>query len=124
MKETLLFAVIMTIIDTIWIRTFMYPKYKAWFRSLNLRMDIKILSIIFAYATMVIVYPLFIKNKDSKRELLNAALIGGIIFALYGFTVAGIFPNYGLDFAFTEVIWGVILYTSTTYILQKILSIV
>ena len=33
-------------------------------------------------------------------------------------------PKYGLDFAFTEVIWGVILYTSTTYIVQKIVSIV
>ena len=122
MKDIVLFAVIMTIIDTIWIQSYMYPKYKSWFRSINLRMDVKIVSIILAYATMVIVYPLFIKNSNKYKELRNAALIGGIIFALYGFTVAGIFPKYGLSFAFTEVLWGVILYTITTFIVQTLLK--
>ena len=122
MKDTILFGIIMTIIDTFWIRLYMLPRYKLWFNEIGLKMSYNYISIFLAYFTMILVYPLFIKNTNIKKELINAALIGAIIFALYAFTVCGIFPKYNLNFAFTEVIWGTILYSLSTYIVRKIIN--
>ena len=119
-KNTVLFGLILVIIDTIWISSYMGNKYRNWFKSINVDMKINYLAIGLAYITMVGIYPLFIKNNNKKKELINAALIGAIVFGLYGFTVAAIFPKYGLDFAFTEVLWGAFLYTITTFLVQKI----
>lgn len=120
MFDIIKFGIIMTIIDTIWIRLYMLPKYKNWFSTIGLNMRYNYISIFLAYFTMILVYPLLIKNIDKKRELINAAIVGGAVFGLYAFTVCGIFPKYGLDFAFTELIWGVVLYTTTVFILHKI----
>ena len=120
MLDVIKFGVIMTIIDTIWIRLYMLPKYQVWFSSLGLKMQYNYISIFLAYFIMILVYPLIIKDLNSKKELFKAAVVGGTIFGLYAFTVCGIFPKYGLDFAFTELIWGIVLYTSSVFILQKI----
>ena len=114
------FAMILTGIDTIWIRLYMLPKYKKWFQTLKLNMSYNYIAIVIAYFVMILMYPLFIKNQNKNRELLNAAFIGSTIFSLYGFTLAGIFETYGLDFALIETMWGGFLYTMSTFILQKI----
>ena len=121
MLDILKFGAIMTLIDTIWIRTYMLPKYKNWFSSIGLNIRYNYVSIFLAYFMMILVYPLLIKDSNTKKELIKAAFVGGAIFGLYAFTVCGIFPNYGLDFAFTELVWGVILYTSSVFILKQII---
>ena len=120
-KELVIFAVLLTLIDTIWIRLFMLPKYNNWFDKLNVNMSINYLSIFLAYSVMILVYPTLIANNTSlKEKLVKGALIGFFIYALYGFTVAGIFPHYGVDFALTEAIWGTILYTTVTFLTHKL----
>ena len=100
----------------------MLPKYIKWFTSINIKISYNYISILLAYIIMILVYPLFIADKDKKKELIKAALIGSIIYGLYAFTVAGIFPKYGLQFAFQEVIWGAFVYTISTFITQKIIK--
>ena len=120
LKELIIFAVILTVIDTIWIRLYMLPKYINWFKTLNLKMSYNYISIFLAYSVMVLIYPLFIKDQDKNKELIKAALIGATVFGLYGFTLAGIFGTYGLDFALIETIWGATLYTVSTFFIQKL----
>lgn len=120
LKELIKFALILTVLDITWVRLYMLPKYKKWFQTLNIKVSYNYISIFLAYSVMVFVYPLFIKDKNKNKELIKAALIGATIFGLYGFTVCGLFPNYGLDFAFTETIWGMVLYTTSVFIFQKL----
>ena len=77
-------------------------------------------AIFFAYCLMIYVYPNFIENKDKCKELKNAALIGGIIYGIYGFTLASFFPKFTFQMGLFEMVWGVILYTISVYITQKI----
>lgn len=118
-SKTAIFALVLILIDALWIRTFMYPKYKSWFNQLGVTMQSKYYAIIIAYFVMVLVYPLFIMNNDKERELIKAATIGACIYALYGFTVAAIFPHYGLGLASIETIWGCVLYFICTLLVQK-----
>ena len=120
LKKLIKFAIILTGIDTIWIRLYMLPRYKKWFQILKLNMSYNCIAIVLAYFIMILIYPLFIENQDKKKELIKAALIGSTVFGLYGFTLAGIFETYCLDFALIETIWGSSLYTMSTFILQKI----
>lgn len=121
-KELIIFALIITVIDSVWLRSYMLPKYTQWFDSIGVSMEIDRTAILLAYLLMVLVYPLLIKDNDRETELVRAACVGAAIFGLYGFTVAAIFPKYDLKFALTELVWGVVLYTSTTFIKQKITS--
>jgi len=123
-KQLAIFAILLTVIDTIWIRLYMLPKYNNWFSKLNVNMTINYLSVFLAYSVMVLVYPTLIANNQTLNEqLIKAALIGFFIYGLYGFTVAGIFPHYGVDFALTEAIWGTVLYTSVTFLTHKLTNL-
>lgn len=120
-KQLAIFAILLTVIDTVWIRLYMLPKYNNWFNKLNVSMTINYLSVFLAYSVMILVYPTLIANNDTlNKRLIKAALIGFFIYGLYGFTVAGIFPHYGVDFALTEAIWGTVLYTSVTFLTHKL----
>tara|TARA_B100000575_G_C22517412_1_gene335904 strand:- start:4 stop:306 length:303 start_codon:yes stop_codon:yes gene_type:complete len=100
----------------------MLPKYDKWFKSMNIvKVNYNYAAIILAYLVMVLIYPIFIQDSDQKKELKKAALIGATVFAIYAFTVASLFPKYGLDLAFTEIIWGTVLYTTTTYLTNLII---
>lgn len=124
-KSLVIFAILLTAIDTIWIRLFMLPKYNKWFNKLKVNMTINYLSVFLAYSVMILVYPTLIANNDTlNKQLVKAALIGFVIYGLYGFTVAGIFPHYGIDFALTEAIWGTVLYTTVTFLTHKIANII
>ena len=121
-KKFIIFSISIILIDSIWLKTVMVKKYTSWFSKLNIKMTPKYLPIILAYITMIICYPLFIENKNKKKELINAIFIGAIIYGLYGFTISGIFPHYNLNFALLELCWGIILFTLGTIITQFISS--
>jgi len=114
--DIIIFGLILTTIDGWWISKYMLPKYVKWFDDIGVKMKVNWVPIILAYSIMILVYPLFIVNKNKKKELINAAIMGAFIYGLYGFTVAAIFPKYDMKFAMTEVLWGAFLYLISTYL--------
>lgn len=118
LTKTIIFAVVMTIIDIPWIILVMSKLYKKVF-------DIKLnkLTAGLAYLCMIIAYPLIISNYDTFKEQLRvAAFIGLSIFGTYGFTLAAIYEKYPIENAVAETIWGITLYTLTTIISHYIIN--
>lgn len=79
----------------------MKDKYTKWFRSLSIDFDVK--------------YSYFIMTVYN-----TSIIIGGLIFSLYGFTLASFFPKYDLLFALQESLWGMCLYGLSTYIVESV----
>ena len=122
-KKVLFFSVVMLVIDGLWLNFYMGPKYKSYFKSLNLSMNLKVWAVGLAYLCMVLAYPLVIQDGNKKKEMIKAAAVGGIIFGTYAFTLAAVFPKYTADFAFTEFFWGIFIYTTvltiTNYVFKN-----
>ena len=116
LKNTLIFAGIITLIDIPWIRYVMFPQYKGVF-------DIKMKpeAAFVAYLCMIICYPLIIsKFTTLKEQLMVASTIGFVIYGTYGFTLAAIYEKYPMSLALMETLWGTTLFTLTTFLTYKI----
>lgn len=121
-KSLLIFGVILTIIDLIWLRGVMMHLYTSWFKQINLSISGNILAAIVAYALMVLAYPLLVRGGSPQDELIKAAAFGAIAYGIYGFTVAAVFPKYSISFATLETVWGMTLYTTSVFLTQKVLA--
>lgn len=122
-KNTIIFAICLLVIDGLWLKLYMKDKYIRYFNSINKKMDVNIVSVFVAYLIMIIAYPLLIENnnKNIKYGLIKALAVGLVIFGTYGFTLAAIFPKYDIKFALTETIWGMFLY-GVSYLITKSIS--
>ena len=115
--KTIIFAIIMLIIDIPWITFVMSKLYKNVF-------DIKLnaFSALIAYICMIITYPFIISKFDKLETQLKLAIVLGLVtFGTYGFTLAAIYNKYPLSLAIYETMWGMILYSVTTFITHKII---
>ena len=112
--KTLIFGGIILAIDVPWILFYMKNLYVDLFSKLNLKMSGSIIAAILAYSVMIISYPFLIHDKDEKKMLLRAAVLGLVIYGTYGFTLSAILPKYDLSIALKETIWGVLLYSTAT----------
>jgi uncharacterized membrane protein len=53
------------------------------------------------------------------RTILEAGLLGLVIYGTFDFTNYAIFKNYDIMVALMDMMWGSILFMATTYIIQK-----
>ena len=111
LKKTIIFALVISLIDGLWLKNFMKGRYQILFKSLNLKLKGHIPSIFLAYSTMIVAYPLLVLNTQPKQQLLRSASLGFIIYGVYGFTLSAILPKYDLSLALIEAIWGTFLYS-------------
>jgi len=56
-----------------------------------------------------------------KKSLLNAFLLGLVIYAVYEFTSYALLKKWELSIAIMDTLWGGILFTLTTYFTYQIL---
>ena len=117
--KTLIFAIVMVIIDVPWIKFVMSKLYKNIFT-----IKISVVPAILAYLSMIIVYPFIIsKFKSINAQIKIAFVLGLAIFGCYGFTLAAIYPKYPMKTAIAETAWGAILYSITCYISYHIIKL-
>jgi len=125
LKKTIIFALVISLIDGLWLKNFMKGRYQILFKSLNLKLKGHIPSIFLAYSTMILAYPLLVlSHTQSNQQLLRSASLGFVIYGVYGFTLSAILPKYDISLAIMEAIWGTFLYSVshklTEYIYNKI----
>ena len=88
----------------------MMPFYK----SIGLLTKFNYLSAALAYIIMALSW------KFIQGNLTKAALMGLFIYGVYVFTLCGIYSKYTFPFALKELMWGITLYTSATYLTNKL----
>ena len=116
--NTVIFAIIMLIIDIPWITFVMSKLYKNVF---NIKINAYAAGI--AYLCMIVTYPFIIsKFNDLENQLKVAVVLGLATFGTYGFTLAAIYNKYPISVAMAETIWGIVLYSITTYITYNIVN--
>ena len=108
--QILTFATIVLLFDIPFITYVMKPMYQ----KIGLANNTKIIFALCAYILMILSWLLI------KGDLFNAALAGLVIYGVYAFTLGAILPTYTLSMALTEIIWGTMLYTFATYIINKL----
>ena len=117
MRKVILFSVILLIIDLVWIGQVMSRLYKGVFK-----IQLKPVAAIIAYSAMIIGYYFFIHNLQTTLtdKVLKAFILGMVIYATYGFTLAAIYQKYPISLAITETIWGSCLFAGVTYLTNLI----
>lgn len=117
--KTIIFAVVMIIIDVPWIKFVMSKLYKNIFK-----IKLSVIPAILAYLSMIIVYPFIISKFKSRDEQIKIAFVLGLaIFGCYGFTLAAVYPKYPIRNAIAETAWGAILYSITCFISYHIIKL-
>ena len=118
LTQTIIFGIVMTLIDVPWISLVMSRLYKNVFK-----IKINYIGAMIAYLCMIVTYPFIISKFDTLKEKLEVALVIGLItFGTYGFTLAAIYDKYPLTTALAETIWGMTLFTLTTLISDFIIK--
>lgn len=59
---------------------------------------------------------------SQKRTLLDAFILGIVIYGIFEFTNMSIFINWTLYTSLTDTLWGGVLFSSTTYFTKVIMS--
>ena len=116
--KTIIFGVIMTLIDIPWITHVMSKLYKNVF-------DIKLnkLAAGLAYLCMIITYPTIISRFKTLKEQLEISVVLGLItFGTYVFTLTAIYEKYSIETAIVESIWGITLFSLTTCITHYLIN--
>jgi len=83
-------------------------------------LELKWAGAIIVYALLVIGLYVFII--EPGKPLWQAALLGLVIYGVFDFTNYAMFKKYDLSIALMDMIWGSILFTSTTYIVRMIIT--
>ena len=119
---TIIFGLVIFLIDIFWISIFMKKKYINLLSKLNFKLKTNIYTVIIAYFIMILAFPFFIFNKNKDNMLKKSFLIGLIIYGTYSFTLTSILPYYNINFAIIETLWGCFLYFISTYITIYLLN--
>lgn len=83
-------------------------------------LELKWAGAIIVYALLVIGLYVFII--EPGKPLWQAALLGLVIYGVFDFTNYAMFKKYDLSIALMDMMWGSILFTSTTYIVRMIIT--
>jgi uncharacterized membrane protein len=110
MKELLIFAVLIVLMDIPFITKFVGPNY----HSLGMALKPKIFYALCAYLIMISSW--FIIQGD----VIKGAFTGFSMYGVYAFTLLSILPGYTLSFGLMEIIWGTLLFTLATIGTNKI----
>lgn len=115
-KKITIFTISILLIDILWIKLYMSKMYTKLYNTLGITQHFKPLYAFFAYIIMISAFPLIIIDKNNLKMIKKAAIVGFIIYGTYGFTLAAILPNYNIELAIIEMLWGIFLYSITTLI--------
>jgi|SaaInlV_165m_DNA_2_1040747.scaffolds.fasta_scaffold17974_4 uncharacterized membrane protein len=88
--------------------------------------NFKFIPAIFAYISLYIglYYFVLVNNKPIKQMVLDAAILGFVIYSVYDFTNMAIINKWDTKIGLMDVVWGPILYSSVTFLALRIEQII
>lgn len=110
------FVIFMVLLDFVWISFFMQSEYNLFFRKMNRKMKLNYPFVVVVYSLMALAYILLINGNNMGEAIRQSIIVGGIVYGIWAFTMGSIFEHYTFKMAIMETIWGMILFSSATYL--------
>jgi uncharacterized membrane protein len=118
MKRLLVIAIVMLILDAIYLNTFSQFFNNVVMRIQGSKIKFKLIGAVLCYIILIGGLDYFIISK--KKSLMDAFLLGIVIYGVYETTTYAIFDKWSPMAVIIDTLWGGILFTLTTYITYKI----
>lgn len=116
-KDIVVIAVTMLVVDIIWISTFMGKMFVPMVEGIQKSpMVMKPLGGIIAYAAMIMLFYTFRKD----LTLTKAFILGAGVFATYDFTSYALFSGWDLKTAVIDTLWGGVLFVITKLVYDRL----
>ena len=117
-EKFIVILVLVTIIDMIWISGAASKKYKTMIKTIQgTEMKINYKYVIACYIIIALLVLLLVNKNFTYKEMF---LAGFFTYGIYDLTNASIFANWDILFGLADMVWGGILFTTTSYLLNKI----
>jgi uncharacterized membrane protein len=121
--KTLIYSIIiLTIFDAIYLKTFSAHWKQQVLDVQNSPMQFKWIPTIICYIVIIASINYFIlqTDKSSKQKIIDATVLGLVIYTIFETTNMAIFKNWNIKSVIIDSIWGGILYGLTTFIIVNI----
>ena len=120
MKQILVSAVIMLLLDAVYLDIFGNFFNDGVMKVQGSKIKFKFLGALLCYILLIAGLNYFIINK--RKPLLDAFILGIVIYGVYETTTYAILENWSRDAMVIDTLWGGILFTLTTYFTYTICS--
>ncbi len=117
MNELLLTLVFMLVLDGIYISIIRQQFEHMIIKIQRVVMTVKYLPAMVVYALMVLGLYYFIISK--KKSVLDAFLLGVLVYGVYDMTNYATIKKWSLRVAIMDMLWGGVLFGLTTYLVYK-----
>lgn len=114
MREIVISGIILLIIDFIYLSIMKNQFMELIEKIQGYKANIEIYAVILCYIFIIIGLNYFIIRR--RENIINAFLLGLIIYGVYETTNLALFKKWNLKLAIIDIIWGGILFALTTYI--------
>ena len=117
-KQIIISGVIMLLLDFVYLSTFSKFFSNIVYNIQNSKLKFKILGAVLCYIFLIFGLNYFII--DQKKPLLDAFLLGIVIYGVYETTSYALLDNWPLSAVVLDTVWGGVLFTLTYFLTLKI----
>ena len=119
-KKLIVSGIIMLLLDSVYLITFSNFYNNIIKNIQGEKIKLNIISALFVYLFLIYGLNYFILNQ-SKTTLIDAFILGVIIYGVYEMTNYAIIKNWSPYAVVLDTVWGGILYTLVTYFTRKVI---
>ena len=107
-------AVVLLLLDAIWIHSFMGQKYIKMIRKIQgSSMKVRVWAAALAYFLMLLGLQLFIlpNVKNTRDAVIFGGGLGMIVYGIYDLTCLAVLSEFNVILAIIDILWGTFVYT-------------
>ena len=121
-KKIIISSIVMLILDMIFI-SLIKDKYSKMIQKIqNSPMKVRTISALICYILLILGLNYFILN-DPTKNLLDAFILGFVIYGVYDTTTYALIKDWDLKLAVIDSFWGGTLFYLTTLITKKLILV-
>ena len=121
-KKIIISSIVMLILDMIFI-SLIKDKYSKMIQKIqNSPMKVRTISALLCYILLILGLNYFILN-DPSKNLLDAFILGFVIYGVYDTTTFALIKDWDLKLAVIDSFWGGTLFYLTTLITKKLILV-